>query len=556
MSRTDTSPEAGLRERLERGLRRLITFRSLELHPPAVGSEPFFDGRSLSFPLKRLGADIALVVLDGVESLPAPHELLAACANLMAEGPAEAATLPRPEPGRPQVAEVLPLGKVVVSGLEGLAPGGRLLIMEKGDGAPPAFKAKAEVLSAQEGRAVARIVSRGDPFAQVRPGDLIAPVQAAVEDAPAEPAGEGLAAFRRALEQEAAGWERFAVLAAALSGGEIIRTRFGTARLEALLAELAAAMRAFGGSGTVTGREGAELVLGAFPGKTGEEAIEVHGRLSSLAAALAGVVTAGCADFPALGFGRAEALDNALKALEHAKLLGPGKSAVFNAVSLNVSGDALYAAGDLAGAVKEYLKALEIDPEDTNVLNSLGVCYANLGLLPEAKAQFRRAIAVRPGEVMAHYNLGFAHLKLGEKRDALESFQAAARLEPANLEVNFQLGKLLLAAGRAAEAKEHLLAAAGHESRPYIHRLAGDCLLQLGESAEAAAHYKRAVKANPNDPHCLSQLAAIYLELGSDLEVAVSLLKKSVEIEPDSALHQERLAAALARLPQPAKTGA
>lgn len=545
MSQGAVHIEAGVRERLEIGLRRLVSFRSLEIHPPAVGSEPFFDGRSLSFPLRRLGSDIALVVLDGVEQLPPSHVLLAACAELVASNHTEEA--PQAEAGPPRVAEVLPLGKVVVAGLVGLEPGGRLLILEKGDGAAPVFKAQAEVLTVREGRAVARIVSRGDPFAQVRPGDLIALAQIS-EEPPAEPAGEDLAAFRAALEREGAGWSEFAVLAVRLSGGGLIRTRFGTARLEGLLEELGAALRSFGGLGTISGREGAGLLLAAFPGQTAEGAIKVHTRLAEVAAGLSGSVTAGAAGHPGWGFTREEAVENALKALEHARLLGPGRSAAFNAVSLNVSGDALYAKGDLAGAVKEYLRALGIDPQDTNVLNSLGVCYANLGLLEEAKAQFLRAVVVRPGEVMAHYNLGYAHLRMGSREEALASFEAAARIEPANFEVNFQLGKLLLEAGRATEAREHLLAAAGAEARPYIHRHVADCLFLLGQSSEAAGHYKRAIKANPEDPHCLSQLAAIYLEMGSDLEVAVSLLKKSLELEPGSPLHRERLEAALSRL--------
>jgi tetratricopeptide (TPR) repeat protein len=537
-----------LRQRLERGLRKVLSFQSLEIHPPAFGSEPFFDGRSLSFPLRRADEDIALVVLEGVERPPEPGALLAVCAELIADEP-EAQPVAAREPERPQVLEVLPLGKVVLGVAEGTKAGQRLLILGH-SGAEPLQKAEAEVLSVQGGRAMAQIVSRSDPFAQVRAGDLVAPAESREEAPEQEPAGSGLEAFRVALEREGAGWEKFAVLVARLEGGEVVRTRFGSQRLETLLEDMSAALLAFGGAGSVVGKDGSELLLAAFPNKTATEALAVHGPLASLAAGLTGSVIAGCADYPAWGFGRAEVIDNAWKALEHARLLGPDKTAAFNAVSLNVSADALYARGDLLGAAREYLRALDIDPEDTNVLNSLGVCYANLGQLEEAALQFRKAIAVRPNEVMAHYNLGFVHLKRGEREEALERFQAAAAVDPASFEAHFQLGRLLLEAGKAAEAKGHLLAAEAIERRPYIHRHLGDCLLLLGQSAEAAGHYKRAVRANPEDAHCLSQLAAIYLELGSDLEVAAALLKKSLELEPDCRLHRERLEAALARLPR------
>ncbi len=543
--------EAALAARLERRLRELVPFRALEFHPPAPGSEPFYDGRSLSFPLSHEGADIALVVLEGVERPPDPQALLNACAELLA-----AAGTPRPpaEPRPPEVAHanhvthVLPLGKLVLAVGEGARPGGRVLIWEqRSGGGERVCKAEAELVSVEGGRALACIVSRSDPFVRVKPGDLISAVEGPGE-APAEPSGRGLEAFRAALEGEARGWEVFCVLMARLEGGELIRTRHGVARLERLLADMTAALLSFGGAGTVVGREGAELLLAGFPGKGAAEALVAHGLLAELAAQLSARVTAGCAGYPAWGFERAEVVDNARKALDHARLLGQGQTACFNAVSLNVSGDALYASGDLEGAAREYLRALDIDCEDTNVLNSLGVCYAGLGDFEAAKAQFRRAVAARPGEVMAHYNLGFAHLKEGQREEALASFAAALAADPANFEARFQLGKLMLEAGRPIEAREHLSAAAQIESRPYLYRYLGDCLLLLGESAEAAGHYKRAVRVNPEDAHSLSQLAAIYLELGTDLEVAVSLLRKSVELQPTCALHRERLEAALARL--------
>jgi Flp pilus assembly protein TadD len=537
------------RKRLEEGLRGLFSFGSLEVHPPAVGSEPFFDGRSLSFPLKgRSGEDIALVVLGGVESLPGPGQLVAACAALIAADGGQAAEKPA-RPKRPHVVEVRPSSQVLLEVAKDVAPGQRMLIWERQADARRVYKAEAEVVSVQEGRAVARIAQRTDPFEQVKAGDLIAPIEAKGNgDGPGS--GGGLAAFEAALARECANWERFAVLAARLEGAELVRTRFGGARREALLAEMSKALLGFGGTGTVVGRQGGNVILAAFPEKIAAEALVAHAKLATLAGAVSAAVTAGCAAYPAWDYGRQEATANALKALDHARLLGPGQTAAFNAVSLNVSGDGLYAKGDLEGAATEYARALTIDPEDTNVLNSLGVCYATLGRPDDARAQFEKAIAVCPAEVMAHYNLGFLHLKQGEKVAARERFQAACDVDPANFEVRLQLGKLLLQAGRGPEAKEHLLAAAAVESRPYIHRHLGDCLLLLGDSGEAAAHYKRAVRSDPDDAHSLSQLAAVYLEQGSDLEVAVSLLRKSIELQPGRALHRERLEAALGRLGQ------
>ncbi|MFH0808900.1 MAG: tetratricopeptide repeat protein [Pseudomonadota bacterium] len=540
-----------LASRLERRLRTVISFGSLHFHPPAFGSEFFFDGRSLSFPLKRAGTDIALVVLEGVDESPDPERLLAVCTELFsADVPAGARRRPPGGEDPPHVLSVLPLGKLVLALRGEVWPGQRVLIWERNNLGQPVCKAEAQIVSVEAGEALAQIISRGEPFVRVRPGDVVAPVVTEGER-PLEPAGRGIEAFKAALAREWSAWDGLAVLMARLDGAGTIRNRLGTSRLEKLLSDMSGILLSFGGPGCVVGREGIELLLAGFPGKTAEQALEVHPRLADLGRALSATVTAGSAAYPGWDFPKDELVGNAAKALEHARLLGAGQTACFNAVSLNVSGDVLYERGDLEGAAKEYLRALEeIDPDDTNLLNSLGVCYADLGDFEAAKIQFNKAVAARPEEVMAHYNVGFAHLRQGERQEALASFQAAMRLDPANFEVRFQLGKLMLEEGRAAEAKEHLLAAARVESRPYIHRHLGDCLLLLGETADAASHYKRAVRANPEDAHSLSQLAAVCLEQGTDLDVAISLLKKAMEIQPGSPIHHERLESVLARLPK------
>jgi hypothetical protein len=67
-------------------------------------------------------------------------------------------------------------------------------------------------------------------------------------------------------------------------------------------------------------------------------------------------LTIGVAAYPTINYTRHQIVNNAEKALEHASFFGPGTITPFDAVSLNISGDRHYQAGNLEGAIREYQK--------------------------------------------------------------------------------------------------------------------------------------------------------------------------------------------------------
>ena len=56
-------------------------------------------------------------------------------------------------------------------------------------------------------------------------------------------------------------------------------------------------------------------------------------------------------------------------------------------------GDSLSKKRDYNGAIAAFNKALELDPENPNVLNSRGIAYEKKGLTAEAQADFKQANA-------------------------------------------------------------------------------------------------------------------------------------------------------------------
>ncbi len=258
--------------------------------------------------------------------------------------------------------------------------------------------------------------------------------------------------------------------------------------------------------------------------------------------ALSTTVQMGISFYPCLGFAKRDMLDNGRKALIHTGFFGPNTQTLFDATSMNISGDRFYESGRLEEAVQEFQSALTLDPDNVNVHNSLGVCYANMGKFEEAVAEFSRVTELEPNDFMAHYNLGCALLSLARKGEAENAFSRAAELEPDNAAAHFQLAKLCRKQDRLEEALTHLGRTV--ELNPNwakAWRLFGECFLEQGNHEEAMDAFKKVIKINGKDGAALSGLALLYGRTEANLEVALSLARRSVELNPASALFAQRL---------------
>jgi Flp pilus assembly protein TadD len=231
-------------------------------------------------------------------------------------------------------------------------------------------------------------------------------------------------------------------------------------------------------------------------------------------------VTIGLAFFPTLDYPKDKILDNARKALEHAKFFGPDSLISFDAISLNISGDRLYDEGEYQKAINEYKTALKLDPANANLHNSLGVCYGVTGEFVSALMQFKEAMALDAEEALAHYNAGLVHLLLDE-RDKARAHLLEVDNRPHNLfEVRLQLGKIYLEDDQPEKGLIYLeKAAAMQPQSSAVHALIGECCAALDRRDEAVAAYKQSLRLNANDAASLSGLGWLYhvMEKNADI---------------------------------------
>jgi tetratricopeptide (TPR) repeat protein len=128
-------------------------------------------------------------------------------------------------------------------------------------------------------------------------------------------------------------------------------------------------------------------------------------------------------------------------------------------------------AGDLAGAIAAYRRAIDLDPKYVEAHNNLGVALWDKGDLAAAIAAYQKAIDLDPQYFKAYYNLGLALRKKGDLAGAIAAYQKAIDLDPMPAQPCYDLG---------------------------------NALQDKGDLAAAMAAYQRAIELNPDyaQAHC------------------------------------------------------
>jgi tetratricopeptide (TPR) repeat protein len=110
--------------------------------------------------------------------------------------------------------------------------------------------------------------------------------------------------------------------------------------------------------------------------------------------------------------------------------------------------------GNWPGAEADFMRALELSPEQPFVLNYLAYTWADQGVrLDEARRMLERAVALRPQDGNIVDSLGWVLFRMGDLPGAIQALERAVELEPRNSTINDHLGDAYWAAGRQNEAR-------------------------------------------------------------------------------------------------------
>ena len=145
------------------------------------------------------------------------------------------------------------------------------------------------------------------------------------------------------------------------------------------------------------------------------------------------------------------------------------------------SGDRYRNSGNIPLALKNYQRALAINPDLAAVHERLGTIYQQQENVMEAIASFSKAVQLDPQSLASQLGLGNAYQQMGWNELAITHFQQALELHP-----------------------DRFLA-------EYHCRL-GDSLKERGRIAEAMDSYERAIATNPDYIDGYRAIAQLYFQ--------------------------------------------
>ncbi len=174
------------------------------------------------------------------------------------------------------------------------------------------------------------------------------------------------------------------------------------------------------------------------------------------------------------------------------------KQAPESAQMHQILGEAAGMQNDIAGAIAEYQKVLQIDPHFPGVHYELG--QAMLASSQDessrqgAKQEFETELAADPNNADAELGLGEAYSREGNSEAAAQHYRRALHLRPEFADAHLALAKVLAASGKEAEALPHLREAERLDPENEIahYRLAQ--AYRASGQGEQAAHEMEIVK--------------------------------------------------------------
>lgn len=145
--------------------------------------------------------------------------------------------------------------------------------------------------------------------------------------------------------------------------------------------------------------------------------------------------------------------------------------------------------GQWQQAESDFLKALELEPEQPHVLNYLGYSWVEKGInLPQARRMIEKAVELRPNDGYIVDSLGWVLYRLGDYDQAVVHLERAVELRPDDATINDHLGDALWKVGRIEEARFQWRRTLGlAKEQPMIDAVKAKLASGLGETAAVEA---------------------------------------------------------------------
>ncbi|MEO6816902.1 MAG: tetratricopeptide repeat protein [Edaphobacter sp.] len=183
-------------------------------------------------------------------------------------------------------------------------------------------------------------------------------------------------------------------------------------------------------------------------------------------------------------------------------------------------------------AQESYQSLYRLDPDSWRVHKALGESYSASGQPEKAVAEFLKAIEKQPANSDLYESLGDEYQKLSRFDDAMKAYEQEVKLDPHNGIALYNLGKIDVERGDPLAGIPLLQQAVGAHSSPspsYFYLGLG--LSKVGKNDEAAEWLEKSLQNDPSDfikQSAYYELARVYQRLNrkQDSLHALDELKK------------------------------
>lgn len=193
-------------------------------------------------------------------------------------------------------------------------------------------------------------------------------------------------------------------------------------------------------------------------------------------------------------------------------------------------------------AIRDFDKALSLEPRNALALADRGIARVWKGDLAAASSDLNAAIAIDPKNPVVFRARGLMAQRRGAWRDSVAAYTLALELEPLNA---FALGHRAEAASAAGDSEAALRdAAAAIKQQPAwidLYLLRANALRSQGKQSEALAEATAVVAANPNNGYAHVVAANIYSAFHKDAE-ALRAYEQAIALKPEAYIYLNRSA--------------
>ena len=224
-----------------------------------------------------------------------------------------------------------------------------------------------------------------------------------------------------------------------------------------------------------------------------------------------------------------------------------------DALARFVEGMALEENGEMERALEAYRKVLNVDPGQSELASRVAGLLIQQDDFPQAIDVLKDAIKANPKNAEPYQQLAFIYTRYLKKTDqAIDYANRAIALNPGDIEGYQRLVEIELAAGQEKGAIDALDRALKVQStdpnfwlrlgKLYVAILfKSDSQPKPNELKKTNEIFKRAAKNSSDDPGILKDVADYYAA-SQQLKEAIPLYLRVLELQPDDANAQEKLA--------------